>query len=461
MTHKETARKQTARRRKSATVRLLDDAVATPNRRAFMRLMAAQGASVPAAYFMLGSNTGTAAATPTPVAESTTGLRRKGSIRPQANVAVTDSPIIRDFAHPRIELIRLLREASEVEHALMIQYLYCAFSVKPVYQDVVGYGDPNTNDILGVAVEEMQHLAAVNRLLVALGAAPNLERQDFPYEPDIYPFEFNLEPLSVKTAAKHMYTEAPPGAFDRTKATSGAARAFLDRTDATIGPRNRPNQIGSFYRVVIDTLKEVVALPDEASRKLAPWVPALEEIMREGEEGHFVLFKDVFMGTHKGFNGHPDVWSLPTSNPAYPAWPLAVTPSAYVGHPRQIEDPTALSLAWLSNLHYWLALSFLAYSYRYEVPEFAELAKAQMIGPLWSLGRHLPTLGVGLPFDPLSMGYTLGKDRKATLTFFVDLLSEADSLAQLLRSRVPPDYPMFVNREMRDDVEKMVLAQAA
>ena len=216
-------------------VRLLDDAVATPNRRAFMRLMAAQGASVPAAFFMLGSNTGAAAATLTPVAESTTGIRRKGSIRPQANAALADTSIIRDFAHPRIKLIRLLREASEVEHALMVQYLYCAFSVKPAYQEVVGYSDPNSDDILGVAIEEMQHLAAVNRLLVALGASPNLERQDFPYEPDIYPFEFKLESLSAKTAAKYMYTEAPPGAFDRAKATSDADRAFLDRTDATIG----------------------------------------------------------------------------------------------------------------------------------------------------------------------------------------------------------------------------------
>ena len=445
---------------RQATVRLLSDDMATPNRRAFMRLIAAQGASVPAAYFMLASNTRAAAAAPTPATATTTGLRRKGSIRPPADATLENGSIIRDFAHPRIELIRLLREASEVEHALMIQYLYCAFSVKPIYQDVVGYGDPNTNDILGVAVEEMQHLAAVNRLLVALGAAPNLERQDFPYEPDIYPFEFNLEPLSAKTAAKYMYTEAPPGAFDRAKATSGATRAFLDRTDATIGARNRPNQVGSFYRVVIDTLKEVVALPDSASRKLAPWVPALEEIMRQGEEGHFVLFKDVFMGTHKGFQGHPDVWGLAPGDPAYPAWPLAITPSAYVGHPRQIEDPTALSLAWLSNLHYWLALSFLTHAYRYEAPEFAELGKIQMIGPLWSLGRHLPTLGVGLPFDPLSMGYSLGNDRGSALTFFVNLLSEADGLAQQLGSRLPTDYPMSINRDLRDDVEKMVTAHA-
>ena len=46
MTHKESARRQSAKRRKSAMVRLLDDVVATPNRRSVMRLMA--GATTPA-----------------------------------------------------------------------------------------------------------------------------------------------------------------------------------------------------------------------------------------------------------------------------------------------------------------------------------------------------------------------------------------------------------------------------
>jgi hypothetical protein len=40
-------------------------------------------------------------------------------------------------------------------------------------------------NLLGVAIQEMQHLASVNRMLVDLDAAPNLVRQDFPYEPDI------------------------------------------------------------------------------------------------------------------------------------------------------------------------------------------------------------------------------------------------------------------------------------
>ena len=81
--------------------------------------------------------------------------------------------------------------------------------MKPAYRGLLGRGDPNTNDLLGVAIQEMQHLADVNELLVELGAAPVLVRQDFSYEPDIYPFPLNLEPMSRESLAKYVYCEAP------------------------------------------------------------------------------------------------------------------------------------------------------------------------------------------------------------------------------------------------------------
>src|SRR5436853_4289082 len=79
--------------------------------------------------------------------------------------------IAREFEDPFLELIRLLHEACEIEHSLMIQYLYAAFSVRPQYADLVGDpGSPRSDCLLGVAIQEMQHLDQVNRLLVGLGA---------------------------------------------------------------------------------------------------------------------------------------------------------------------------------------------------------------------------------------------------------------------------------------------------
>ena len=55
--------------------------------------------------------------------------RKKGALRLE-ETALPDSPaarqLVRDFHDPYLELLRLLHEASEVEHALMLQYLSAA-----------------------------------------------------------------------------------------------------------------------------------------------------------------------------------------------------------------------------------------------------------------------------------------------------------------------------------------------
>jgi hypothetical protein len=124
-----------------------------------------------------------------------------------------NTPVQQDFSNPYLELIRLLREAAEIEHDLMVQYLYGAFSLKPAYQELVGNPAPGASSFMGVIVQEMQHLGGVNRLLVDLKAAPVLTRQDFPYESDIYPFPFELTALSPVSLARFTYCEAPAGRF--------------------------------------------------------------------------------------------------------------------------------------------------------------------------------------------------------------------------------------------------------
>lgn len=435
----------TSSHRKTSRVRLLDDEhhVHSSGRRSFLRKLAAQGVSIPAAYFMLGNVPDVRAAA------SKSGGHRKHGAGLDAGTAAPKSAqtrIVRDFSDPYIELIRLLREASEIEHGLMCQYLYAAFSLKPIYSSIAGHGAPNADDLLGVAIQEMQHLGSVNELLVALGAAPNLVRQDFPYEPDIYPFKFDLEPLSRSSLAKYVYCEAPPDTFDGVRHDSAPDRAFLDQVHEVLGPNIRPNYIGSLYGAVIDTLQEILTSSDPNVVALKPWTGKLEAIQLEGEVDHFEFFKQLFMGTHKGFNGHPDVWGLERDDPAYPALELPVNPSAYVGHENQIENAQALSTAWLANLHYWAVLLLLDLGYREASPEYLGLAKLHMIGPFWSLARHLPTMGVGMPFDPLSMGYAPGQSGPHSLNLIERMLGEADRLTRELEGQLPGDFPVSVSR---------------
>src|SRR5438477_7366657 len=100
---------------------------------------------------------------------------------------------------PRDEVIFLLHIAAEVEHALMVQYLYAAYSLKPAAQvpeDKQAMAKAWRKTLLGIAREEMGHLITVQNLLRLIGAPITLEREDYPFRGDLYPFHFRLEPLS-------------------------------------------------------------------------------------------------------------------------------------------------------------------------------------------------------------------------------------------------------------------------
>lgn len=368
------------------------------------------------------------------------GVLRSRSAAEDPGAASASTTIIREFSDPYLEMVRLLREAAEVEHALMVQYLYAAFSVKASeYPRVLGLATSSPTSLLGVAIQEMEHLHTVNQLLVEIGAAPGLVSQEFPYEPDIYPFPLHLEPLSQKTLAKYVYAEAPKTALDRDDPKNGSERPFLDQLFDLLGDL-RPNQLGSLYGALLELGDEIsrpggADLPD-----LRPWMTKLEQIKEQGEDDHYGFFKDLFLGVHPGFKGRP-VWTLPTDHPDYPARNLLVDPSAYEGHPFEIEDEVVRRVAFLGDVQYWVVLMLLDLSYRQpDVAEYVTQAKNHMRFPLRQLGIHLATLGAGLPFDPLGMGYSPGVDHAGTLRLLRHLLGESKRLTDELAASLPENY---------------------
>ena len=415
-----------------AQVRTLDSSNDPSQRRTFLQMLAAQGVAIPAAYFALPRDA---------------RAHQPGEIYDNAPANTGRSHIVREFAEPYIELIRLLRQATEIEHALMVQYLYGAFSVKPHYAGIVGSGLPGSNDLLGVSAMEMQHLRDVNHLLIALGAGPNLVRQGFPFEPEVYPFEFNLEPLTEASVAKYVYCEAATGSLDPGRA-SDADRRFLARLDRALGAHARPNHVGSLYDAILHTLREYIAATPGTEARLTPWIAKLEKIKVEGEEGHFQFFRRVFMATHDGFKGRDDAWSRATNDAAYPSYPLPVNPTAFIGEQNLIKNPEALGLAWLADLHYWLILLLADASYSEDADDYVALARIQMLGPFLSLARHLPKLGAGVPFDPLVTGYGPCPSGLGRIEFLSCMVRETDRLAARLKDRLPDDYPVGLGQVM-------------
>jgi len=430
---------ETGRDRRSM-VRIIDPAMAAQDgeRRAFLHRILHVGASVPVLYALLDAEMAAAAGPPNATHELAIP-----PAPPAAAIQTHPALVVRTFSDPYLELLRLLREACEVEHALMLQYLYAAFSLKPAYHAIAGAAAPGSDTLLGVAIQEMEHLACVNRLLVALGAAPNLLPAEFPYEPDIYPFEFNLEPLTPKSLAKYVYVEAPIGYFDgQVRGADGRLiRAVLDM----IGRKRRPNHIGSLYAAIIALVREVGERP--AMPDMKPWVAKLEAIKEEGEVHHFAFFKSLFLASHPGFGGRANAWELAVPDANYPSYAMASNPTAYIGHENQVHNAKALALAWLADLHYWTALLLLDQYFRNGDPAAHGLALAHMMGPLLALGRHLPKLGIGVPFDPLNLGTSPGIDGQHNRRLITALLEEIVVVSKRVEDSLPADYAHEVTRQ--------------
>jgi hypothetical protein len=81
-------------------------------------------------------------------------------------------PRIVDAKSVKDEAIKLLRIAAEVEHTLLVEYLYAAFTLGP------HAGPKYRRSLVTIAKQEMGHFVTVQNLLRLLGASPHLDRDD-------------------------------------------------------------------------------------------------------------------------------------------------------------------------------------------------------------------------------------------------------------------------------------------
>src|SRR6476660_441418 len=118
----------------------------------------------------------------------------------------------------REALIYTLGKAAELEHLVMLQYLFAAVSLK---QTVAEGLTPQTlaavqrwrATLLEISAQEMLHLALVQNLLTAVGAAPRFARPNFPMRAYAYPAGVRIELMPFGEAAlRHFaFLERPEG----------------------------------------------------------------------------------------------------------------------------------------------------------------------------------------------------------------------------------------------------------
>jgi len=353
------------------------------------------------------------------------------------------SPVERDFSDPYLELIRLLKEAAEIEQDLMLQYLYPAYALKPAYAAIVGAPAPGASSLMGVIIQEMQHLGDINRLLVELDAKPVLTRLDIPYETDVYPFPFELAPLNSVSLAKFTYCEADPVRLGHVRSINNDSVRLVDKIKTSLGGSIAVNHVGKLYDAVVETLGEVKE-SGKVKIDFGAWFQNIGDVKAEGEFGHFKFFHSLYEGAHPLIKETPGIWDLPATDARYPSYQVPLNPTAYEGRANTIKDADLRSLGWLGNLNYWSLLLLLDAGYRRKSKVETAYAQAIMLGPLMSIAKYLPTKGSAVPFDPLSMGFDPGLNDASGRRVTHRMLEETRNFARSIEKLLPGDFNLAI-----------------
>jgi hypothetical protein len=198
---------------------------------------------------------------------------------------------------------------------IMCQYLYACFSLRTEPDEGLTAEQADAvarwqETLTGIAIEEMLHLALVNNVMTAIGAAPTLARPNFPRHSEFLPpgAEFALLPFGADALTHFLYLERPEG-MERVDATEfvPAAPPPQPAGQAEVMPRVRGFlTAGHLYRGIEHGLSDLASrlgepmlfvgeppaqvTPDRfrwpqliAVTDLAPARAAIDEIIEQGE----------------------------------------------------------------------------------------------------------------------------------------------------------------------------------
>lgn len=384
--------------------------------------------------------------------------RLAGAMPPEA--AECPEILTLDISLPaRERAVYLLHIGAEVEHALMAQYLYAAYSL--------GGSELTTEQqklvrqwrdvIVQIAREEMAHWVTVENILTLLDAPLNFLREDFPIPQDLYPFDFDLEPLTKRSLGKYVLAEMPAEDVVRKlglekkieeirKYVGGNAAhdtctvhrvgiiysAISMLFQAPVSPQQLTKSPPAFIRSedILAESKRFQVRPEEwglgykdlligtaVDRATAGAAIAAISVQGEGSDidnlqtSHFGLFLDIYD-------------NFPNENQWQPARQVARNPTTDddASADRRITHPAALRWAELFNLRYRMLLMFLVHSFDIEAPVAPSQRTSRGLLISWAFGemynlRSIANILMDLPLDkdggkllagpPFEMPYSL------------------------------------------------------
>ncbi len=338
----------------------------------------------------------------------------------------------------RKELTYLLCQAAELEHAVMCEYLYAAFSLKStagrgVRDDQLEVVERWRRVLLDIAREEMLHWAVVQNLLTAVGSAPYVSRPHMPHQAKGYPpgVQFRLLPFGEAALQHFVYFERPEG-VDRADAEGFdlAGPPLLPMRPEEIVPRGQDFATqGHLYRSVESGFAHLADKLGEGRLFIGPafqqadetafgWPDlgpitdleganrAVERIVEQGEGatgdwatahyGRFLDMLDDYLAMRK---------EDPGFEPAHPVLAAGMRGVEGIEPDVYITDPITGGCSDLFNAVYELLLQMIAryFAFGRETPHSAKSWPTPPSASCFERSSHLASCSLACQSEPITL----------------------------------------------------------
>ncbi len=400
-------------------------------------------------------------------------------IATRGGLAAPEAPFVIEH---REHLIYMLCQAAELEHGIMCQYLFAAFSLKQAAAEGLTEAEVAAvtrwrKQVSHVATQEMLHLALVHNLLSAIGAAPHLARPNLPQPADHYPagVQLALLPFGEQALRHFMFLERPEGMdLDDAAGLAAAGRAAPLMNERDIVPRLQDfATVGHLYRSIEQGLghlaeqhgerwlfvgppraqatpehfgwPELVTVTDLSSAQ-----KAIDTILEQGEgprgdwqDAHFGQFVSILDEFEQLTEANPDF------EPVRPVLAANCRPAERSGEVPLIEDLLTARVADLFNVAYEILLQMFERYFAHteetddQLKLLADATIAVMLRVLKPLGDLITTLPVGRgqpgktagpSFELFYENDYLMPHREAAWALLVERLDEAGWLCQEIQA---------------------------
>ena len=374
------------------------------------------------------------------MSESQSRGRLAQVIATRGGLAPPEAPFVIEH---REALIYMLCQAAELEHGIMCQYLYAAFSLKQSQDEGLTADEQKAvqrwrKQISHVATQEMLHLSLVQNLLSAIGGAPHMSRPNFPHPASHYPAGVHLAlmPFGDQALRHFMFLERPEG-MDLKDADGMAAfgRALPAMEAGEIVPRGQDfATVGHLYRSIEAGIAhladkygerwlfvgppraqatqqhfgwpELIPVTDAASAQRA-----IDEILEQGEGprgrwqdahfGQFVAILDEYIQLRM---------ANPAFDPVRPVVVVNVRPAERETDVPLVTDPLARQVMDLFNVSYEILLQILQRFFAHTEETDAQLKALAdaSVNLMFEVVKPLGDLVTTLPAGPEYPGRTAG-----------------------------------------------------